>query len=423
MKKLLSFFTKQKKVIGDLLLNMVAYGVPVLVNQILVLPLINHFTDENTYGYILTIVSLFSLIPHTLGASLTTSRLVAAKHYGDESSAGDFSILFTISELVGVVAFVIGWFIYTEDRSFLRLALLVIACILWLAREYAIVIYRLRINYKRICINSLIFSGGYLVGVLLFGLGWLGTYWEIIYIIGQASSLIYTVVSSGMLKEARVRTKQLWNTSVSYVKLLGAAIINSVGDNMDKMLIFSMLGGASVSVFYAASVFTKIISLAVTPINGVVLSYLSKKKDMSSKIMALIVAGAAIVGLVGYGICILIAKPVIWLLYREYLNEAIKYVHLTSAYTMLRLGYAMLRPFLLMFRNLNWEIAGNIITVTSYISLALLLVPRMGIMGMCISYVVGGAIRIGLVLVAFFGKAIKDKAYGKKKLTIKRMVE
>lgn len=415
MKKLLSFFTKQKKVIGDLLLNMVAYGVPVLVNQILVLPLINHFTDENTYGYILTIVSLFSLIPHTLGASLTTSRLVAAKHYGDESSAGDFSILFTISELVGVVAFVIGWLIYTEDRSFLRLALLVIACILWLAREYAIVIYRLRINYKRICINSLIFSGGYLVGVLLFGLGWLGTYWEIIYIIGQASSLIYTVVSSGMLKEARVRTKQLWNTSVSYVKLLGAATISSVGDNLDKMLIFSMLGAASVSVFHAASVFTKIVSLVVTPINSVVLSYLSKKKTISLKIMALVVGIAAAVGLVGYGICLLIARPVIGLLYREYLNEAMKYVFLTSAYTMLRLGYAMLRPFVQMFKDLNWEIAGNIITVMSYISLALLLVPRMGIMGMCISYVVGGVLRILLVLVAFFGKTIKDKAMNKKR--------
>lgn len=415
MKKLLSIFVKQKKVIVDLALSMIAYGVPVIVNQVLVLPLINHFTDENTYGYILTIVSLFSLIPHTLGASLTTSRLVVAKNYGEKSSNGDFSILFSISELVGVIAFVIGWLIYTKDRSFLRLALLVVACVLWLAREYAIVTYRLRINYKRICINSLIFSGGYLVGILFFGMGWLGTYWESIYIIAQASSLIYTVTSSGMLKEPRVRTKQLWKTSVSYMKLLGAATISSVGDNLDKMLIFSMLGAASVSVFHAASVFTKIVSLMVTPINSVVLTYLSKKKTISLKNIALVVGAAATVGLVGYGLCLLIARPVIGLLYREYLNEAIRYVFLTSACTMLRLGYDMLRPFVQMFKDLSWEIAGNIVTVISYISLALLLVPKMGIMGMCISYVAGGILRILLVLVAFFGKTIKEKVIKKKK--------
>ena len=415
MKKTHVLSKGRKKAIGDLILSMIAYGVPVLVNQVIVLPLINHFTDENTYGYIITIVSLFSLIPHTLGKTLNTSRLINAKHYVDNSASGDFAVLFCVSELIGVIAFSIGWFINTENRSIIRLVLLLITCALWLGREYAIVSHRLNINYKCICINGIIFSSGYLVGIFLFSLGVFGAYWEFIYILGQAASLVYTLTTSKLLVGIKKRTTNLWKTTVSHLKLLFAASINSIGDNMDKMLIFSMLGAASVSVFYAASVFTKIVSLTVTPINSVVLSYLSKKKTMSLKTIGLVASAALGVGVIGYVVCLLIARPVIGLLYREYLDEAMKYVYLTSAYTMLRLGYAMLRPFVVMFKNLNWEIASNIVTVASYISMALWLVPKMGIMGMCISYVVGGVLRILLVLVAFFGKAIKDKTIHRKR--------
>lgn len=44
----------------------------------------------------------------------------------------------------------------------------------------------------------------------------------------------------------------------------------------DKILLYPLLGGTMVSVYYAATVFSKVVSLAITPINSVALSYLSK---------------------------------------------------------------------------------------------------------------------------------------------------
>lgn len=76
--------------------------------------------------------------------------------------------------------------------------------IIWTYREYAIVTFRIRLNFKGIVVNNLIMVLGYLLGLFLY---FLWGHWQIVYILGMSFSMAYIAKTSSIVSEKAKRTK------------------------------------------------------------------------------------------------------------------------------------------------------------------------------------------------------------------------
>lgn len=156
------------------------------------------------------------------------------------------------------------------------------------------------------------------------------------------------------------------------------------GDDADKILLYPLLGGTMVSVYYAATVFSKVVSLAITPINSVALSYLSKiNKKTNSLFKWTYIVGIVVCG-IGYIMTIILSRPVLSILYPKYVDAAMQYIWITSGTIVVSVLTSMITPFVLRFFDIKWQIWINGITTIMYIIISLSLLKLGGLMGFCV---------------------------------------
>ena len=65
---------KYKKIILDIVLNITATAIPLIILQLVVLPLIATKMSDELYGFTLTIISTITIIASSLGNALNNVR-------------------------------------------------------------------------------------------------------------------------------------------------------------------------------------------------------------------------------------------------------------------------------------------------------------------------------------------------------------
>ena len=324
-------------------LNIAATAVPTFVLQLIILPqMARNMTDER-YGLLVTILALLNIVPATLGNALNNVRLIYEK---EEEKSGDYNALLLILSFINLIVVAAITYLYEREITFFSLFLIVIASVLWLVREYYIVAFRIKINYVNILISNLSMVAGYAIGYYLFRLF---GHWQYIYILGLLCSLGFIFLKSDLWKEPCCCGKRFGALSTQTTLLALALFMARIPTYADKLLIFPILGGATVSVYYTATLFGKVISLAITPISGVMLSYLSKLRRKNDNVFRMTFLCAAVVCFVGYFACVAISRPVLILLYPQFVNEAMKYIWITTGTAILSALISIINPFVLRF--------------------------------------------------------------------------
>lgn len=180
--------SKKKKVFFDMVLNILSTAIPTVILQLCILPAIASYVSDEKYGLMVTILAMLNVIPGTIGTTLNNIRLVYQEKYNEEKIIGDFHILLTIYEIINVLAiFIISWY-YIGKFDFVNILLIAITGVLWLGREYHIVAFRIKLNYKAILWNNLFLILGYLIGYFIFKAT---GYWQYIYIRNSYKLYIY----------------------------------------------------------------------------------------------------------------------------------------------------------------------------------------------------------------------------------------
>ena len=188
----------KRKVVFDMALNIVATAIPTFVLQLLILPNLAKFMSDDNYGLLVTVLAFLNVMPSTMGNVLNNIRLLYNENYVETNNEGDFNILLAILEGVNFLSVTVFLFYYDSNLTLFTVLMTGITALLWLAREYFLVAFRLIINYRAILLCNLIMVGGYGIGYLLF----LGTkVWQVIYISGLLCSLIYCFIRSRLWKE------------------------------------------------------------------------------------------------------------------------------------------------------------------------------------------------------------------------------
>ncbi|AZN38582.1 lipopolysaccharide biosynthesis protein [Paenibacillus albus] len=388
----------RKKFILDALLNIIAYAIPVIILQLIAFPIIGRELGNNQYGLVVTLVSLYTLLSLPFGNVLNNVRLLQNKDYESNGIKGDFNVLLAWSIVLSSLILMLGTIYYEGNFTFSSIALIVVISCLNLLREYLIVSFRINLNYKAILINNAILGFGYVIGIAVFYITGL---WQMILIIGSGLSLIYITRNTNLLREGFTVTSLFKKIAYKSFVLFISVFLKNVLSYADKLLLFPLLGPTAVSIYYTATILGKIIAIMITPINSVMLSYLSKTEKISLKYFFSIFGLTGIIGGIGYLVTILISYRILSFLYPNWAADSMELIYITTASAILEVVASVLHPFLLRFSNINWQylISGSNLIV--YVLGATIFFNLYGLIGFCIGILVTNVFKLGLMIVIF----------------------
>jgi O-antigen/teichoic acid export membrane protein len=396
----------KKKIIFDTILNIIASAIPIAMLQLIILPVIAARLGDTQYGLTITLVSLFTLFSHPFGNVLNNIRLLQNNEYERNNITGDFNVLLAASLAISTIIMVFGTIYYEGVISLVSIVLIIIISGLNLMREYLIVIFRITLNYKAILFNNVLLGVGYSVGLLLF---YATEYWQLIYICGSVLSLVYITKNTNLLKEKLVKTTLFRTTTYKSVILFLSSFMKTALTSADKLLLFSLLGPTAVSIYYSSTVLGKIISMGITPISSVMLSYLARMEKVRFKSFIFIVSFAGIVCIVGYFVCVLISKPLLSLLYPAWADESMKLIYVTTATAIFGVMSSVIHPLILRFNNVNWQMVISGTNLVVYILCGLVFYKLYGLIGFCFGLLTASIVKLLMMIIIFMFSYHKGK--------------
>lgn len=386
-----------KKVTGDVILNIIASSFPTLLLQLFILPYLSAVVaNEEYYGSIISLISIFSLFSGAFGAPLNNTRLLLDEKYRKENLEGDFPLLVYSSATISFLLTFISVIFYQRQTSIINALLIATVTTLAVLCNYYLVSFRLQLNYKKILVNSIVQSIGYLFGCWLF---LVTKHWELIYISGYGLSLIYILGNSRLKQESFQRTALFRSTCYHLVILVASSFLANTLIYIDRLFLYPLLGGTAVTTYYVSTLIGKSTAMAISPVSGVMLSYFSKMETIKRKHIVYIFFLALGLGTLGYFVCILIAPYFLRLIYPDVVEMAMRYLYLNTATAIIDVLSTVINPIVLKFKSVNWQITIYLLNITTYIVLVIPLAKHYGLMGFCIGGFIATIIKTAMLFV------------------------
>lgn len=391
----------KKKIVGDMILNIVAVALPVAMLQLIIYPKVAKVMGGDGYGLMLTIYSVWMIVSNSLGNVLNNIKLLMYPEYSDSGESGDFLILLR-RWIAGssIVVFIAIW-IYAGTFTISHILLGVTVSILVLLKAYLEVGFRIKLNYIAIVLNNGLLSIGYLLGYFLFTITHI---WELIFLCGYFLSTLYCAAMTHLLKEPVCKTKLYKRVRKDAYSLLIASIVANLINYADKLVLFPLMGGLAVSIYYTATILGKITGMLTGPINSVILSYITRWDESRSNIFTKVLVLGSFVVTAGYGITMLIAKPLLSILFPQWIDDVMTIIPITTLTIMLTVLTTILQPFVLKYCNINWQIVINGVGSAAYFLSAIILWRLYGLVGFSIGTVIGAVIKLIIMIVIYYSR-------------------
>lgn len=386
-----------KKVANDIIINLLATVVPVLLLQFIMFPIIALKYDSKQYGLMLTIIGLVTLLTQAFSVSLGNSRMLLNQEYERDNIEGDFNILLAVSSAINIVLLLLG-IIYYGEFNFLSILFILIIAFLQLIRKYFIVYFRIKINYKNVLYSNVYLIVGYILGLIAF----LVTYkWELILLMGELVSLLYIIRHSKFHTEAFVITKKFRETAKHSVILFMASLLGTANTYLDRLFLFPLLGPHAVSVYYVSSLFGKTMSLGVAPMSNVLLSYLIRLKKLGIGSFLMAVLLSMVLGVASYFIIMLVSEPLLSLLYPSYVKEALDIIKITTLTAIVTMMTSLINPMVMRYKSVNWQVWINFLNIIVFILMSIAFINRWGLLGFCYAALVSAFVKWILTILIF----------------------
>lgn len=391
----------KKRIVADVALNIVATAIPIVALNIIVLPLLAAVINSEVYGLALSLISLLSLCPDSFGNVLNNVRLLHNEDGNGLLPQPNYSVLTLILSAIGAIVVLVVAIVY-EQAFTPTCIILAFVAMLMVIRGYLVVAYRLKLDFKAILLNNVFLTLGYFAGL---GLFYIFGNWAMIYLCGQVVSLIYVICTTSIWRDPlRVTTAMKGLLSEVWLLLL-SGILGRLTTYADRIVLFPLIGGHLVSIYYVSTLFGKMLAMLVGPLNSVVLSYLSRMRNKPDRIFWLTFASAVIVCVVAYFLTLLVSRPILSLLYPQFVDEAMRYVWLVTISAYIATLSKIINPFVMKFFPLRWQplLSGGFSVV--YIAVSLLLLAAFGLWGFCAGVLIADIAKlIALLLIYVKGK-------------------
>lgn len=178
----------------------------------------------------------------------------------------------------------------------------------------------------------------------------------------------------------------------------------------DKLIIYPILGPFAVNTYYATNTTSKISSLVINPLNGVIISWLKNDRVQKTRLIKLAIKYAIPIIV----IISLVNMPVIYVavkvLYSQYLDASMDIIVPISISVGIGTATSLIRSLVLKYRKSNELLSIYIQYTLVFIILSILLSQLYGLFGFAISGIVSK-----LYLLVMFIIKLNGAIYVKKK--------
>lgn len=394
--------SSRKKIIGDMFLNIIAAAIPIALLQLLIYPYTAKVIGGEEYGLMITVYSMWSMISNSLGNVLNATRLLYYNEYDNKNSNGDFNIIFKKWNIINAIIICGIIIFYCKGFNWEHIILGVVCSALIFTKAYTEVCFRLILNYKAIVFNNALQGFGFLVGMFLL---FLTGIWEFIFLFGYLFSCIFCIIKSGFYRESKEKTDFFKKVDKDINRLVMSTIVGAMMDYADKLVLYPLMGGSVVSIYYTATVLGRIVGMLTGPINSVILSYIVRLKNNPKHIFNKILLSGITLCVLGYIITLLISRPVLGVLFPQWVDDVLLYIPVTTINVLLLVVISIVSPFALKFYNLRWQIVINGASVIVYFCASIFLWYQFGLMGFCVGTILGTATKLLVMLgVYYFSK-------------------
>lgn len=400
---------KQKKIVSN---TAYTIGGALLMNgvlQILIYPLLNRMMGSDQLGELLYLMGLVAILCPSVGQALNTSRLVVRRDY--EVKNGDYNLLLLLFGGVGTVITLV-----VAKKSMVSLPVILWTAILLLTtifRYYGDVEYRLNLNYKRYFIYYCVLTVGYVAG---FGIYFLTENWFWVFVTGEVASLIYLGITGSVFHG-------FWKTSLFLGEafrrggfLVFSYLITNLTLNIDRLVLEHLIGHLAVTQYYVTSLIGKTLVLLVAPVNTIIISYLTRKKERMDRKQFLIFTGIGGAVSLAFFVGAQIGTPIFVKLFYGDLYESVRgMVTVVNLSQILGVFSAYLFIVVLTFTEEKWQLILQVVHLVVITALVLIFTQKRGIMGFAVSVLIANGVRVAAVILLGVWKAAGIQKQGNQK--------
>lgn len=391
----------KKKIAYDMFINLAGTGLSLIVLQLIIFPILAKKLEAETYGQMQSIISVVYLISGTMGTALSTTRLVREFDYNEVGIKADFNILSIGCIIATSILVPITMVFYANNLSIIDIVLIVFIGVLNYTSNYYAVGFRLKIDYKAIFLSKIIGSIGYGIG---YGFFLITHRWQFVLITSFALETLFYYVKTGLFNEPYKKSRLFKKTGQTFANLGVANLLSRALTYFDKLLLYPLLGGTAVSIYVTANVFGKLILMTIEPITNVVLSYLSKQKNVSKNVWKIAIPISVVGCAIMYLVCLIVSGPVLRAFYPQWAEESLKLVPLTTLCLAISAFINIMYPFTLKAIESSKQIIINSIGIITYIASVMLLYKPMGITGCCVALIISYVVKLITIFVFCFGR-------------------
>ncbi|MBR3868194.1 MAG: hypothetical protein IKM66_02665 [Clostridia bacterium] len=373
--------------------------------QLLINPMLNEWMGEAAFGNYQSIFAVVSIMGTTFGVAANYSRMVRSRDKKDTN--GDYNIFLTVIAVL-CVAVAAGTLIVYKSFNAVHFILLSVLTVSTVLRYYGDVNYRMKLNYKGFFVYYSIITAGYCLGLLLFK--FISPLWMLTILAGEVAAILFVLFNGDIFKgkDLMKRSPEFSGTMKSVGVLSATNLLSAVAQQSDKIILGLAMGGEAVTTFYVATLLGKVISLLTTPLNGVLIGYLTKYEGkFTRKMVAVFTAVLLGLGLVALLGCFIASKIFVKIFYPDVFSEAEQYFFLANAGQIFYFISNCLMTVILRVASEKYQMYINIVYILIYAATVIPLTMSFGIWGMTIALLVTNGAKFVITSIVGFVKTNK----------------
>ena len=398
----MSFFKRYQKIIKDVSYSLVAYALPTFALYFVVQPVIARYYSGEENGLFLTVLSIIRYLTNIFITPLATVRLLEkSRCIANNKLDEKFNYIHAIVTIIGILLTGIIVFSYSDHNDFISILLSLVFLVLLFFHDYYYILFRVNIDFKKISIDNALIVLGFFVGLGLFTFF---HYWQFVFITGYLAGSIYVFVQARKAlqigKIHRIKTPEI---NKKYYELSVTSALSYSITYCDKLLIYPVLGGNNVSIYNAAGVVSKVISVISIPVRNVLLSYIVDKDKIEigrkpyRRIIALTPVVMALLVFVFSWIGVILCKY----LYPMFYDEAVKFIPMIVGAIVINTTSGIINLILLHFAKTSLQTIISIIRLVLYLALVFVFTYalHMGLWGFCWSTILTASVCFAIIII------------------------
>lgn len=373
--------------------------------QLLINPALNKWIGEDAFGNYQSIFAVVSIMGTTFGVAANYSRMVRSREKKDQN--GDYNIFLTIISVLCLAVAAGTLYIY-KSFSVLHFILLTVLMITTVLRYYGDVNYRIKLNYKGFFVYYAIITAGYCLGLLVFK--YISEQWMLTFIAGELAAIVFVLLHGDIFKGKKTLTPSpYFKETMQSVGILSVTnLISAVAQQSDKIILRLAEGGGAVTTFYVSTLLGKVVSLLTTPLNGVMIGYLTKYEGKFTKkmlaVFTLTLLGLGALALLG---CFIASEIFVKIFYPDVFEQAQPYFLLANAGQIFYFISNCLMTIILRIASEKYQMYINIIYIIIYAATVIPLTITYSVWGITIALLITNAAKFIITTAVGFAKIRK----------------